>query len=79
MSERKSDAEIPPLISDPIKLAELETRNSLEQYDYAMEEVERWLSAGKPKLRVSTLLTLHRYALKILTSMLVIFAQQVWQ
>jgi Fic family protein len=64
MSERKSDAEIPALIDDPTELAEKEAENALAQFDYAMAEVERWLSEKKPNLRVSTLLTLHRHALE---------------
>lgn len=64
MVDRKSIAEIPVLIDEPIELAEKEASNALEQFDYAMEEVERWVSSGKPNLRVSILLTLHRHALE---------------
>ncbi|WP_202944585.1 Fic family protein [Pseudooceanicola batsensis] len=63
MSDRKSEAEIPTLISDPTELAEKEAANALEQFDWAIEETERWLAEGKPTLRVSMLLTLHRKAL----------------
>lgn len=63
MGDRKSDAEIPPLISDPIKLAEREASNALEQFDWAMEEVERWIVAKGPHLKISMLLALHRKAM----------------
>lgn len=63
MGDRKSEAESPVLISDPIKLAEKEAENALSQFDWAMEEVERWLADGKPSLKVSTLFTLHRKAM----------------
>ncbi|MEX3016388.1 Fic family protein [Gymnodinialimonas hymeniacidonis] len=63
MSDRKSEAEIPPLIEDPIELAQKEAENALLQFDWGMEEVERWIADGKPKLRVSTLLNLHRKAM----------------
>ncbi|MDH5529741.1 MAG: Fic family protein, partial [Paracoccaceae bacterium] len=63
MAERKSEAEIPPLIDDPVELAKREASNALDQFDWAMEEVERWIAAGKPNLRVSTLLKLHRLAM----------------
>lgn len=63
MSDRKSQAEIPLLIKDPTELAEKEANNALEQFDYAMSEVDRWISSGKPNLKVSILLNLHRYAL----------------
>lgn len=64
MSDRKSEAEIPALIDDPIELAEKEASNALEQFDWGMEEVGRWISAGYPALRLSTLLTLHRKAME---------------
>lgn len=63
MVDRKSEAESPVLISDPIALAEKEAENALFQFDWAMEEVERWLADDKPSLKVSTLLTLHRKAM----------------
>lgn len=63
MGDRKSEAEAPVLISDPIKLAEKEAENALKQFDWAMEEVDKWLAAGTPVLKLSTLLTLHRKAM----------------
>ena len=60
MSDRKSEAESPILISDPIELAEKEAENALHQFDWDMEEVERWLSGGTPSIKISMLLTLHR-------------------
>lgn len=64
MADRKSEAEIPALISDPIELAKKEAENALLQFDWAMEEVERWITAGRPNLRVSTLFALHRKAME---------------
>jgi len=63
MADRKSEAEIPALIKDPIELAKKEAENALLQFDWAMEEVERWIADGSPKVRVSTLLALHRKAM----------------
>lgn len=63
MSDRKSEAEIPPLIEDPIALAKKEAENALVQFDWGMEEVERWIAGDQPRLRVSTLLDLHRKAM----------------
>lgn len=64
MSDRKSEAEIPPLISDPIELAKKEAANALRQFDWGMEEVERWIAEGHPNLKISTLLDLHRKAME---------------
>jgi Fic family protein len=63
LGDRKSEAEIPPLISDPVALAEREARNALDQFDWAISEVDRWIKSGDPSLRVSTLLKLHRLAM----------------
>lgn len=63
MSDRKSEAEIPALITDPTDLARREASNALNQFDWAMEEVERWIKAGAPSLKLSMLLTLHRLAM----------------
>lgn len=63
MGDRKSEAEIPPLIIDPTELAQREASNALEQFDWAMQEVERWIKSGSPNLRVSVLLKLHRSAM----------------
>ena len=64
MSDRKSEAEIPPLIDDPVELAEREAQNALDQFDWAMDEVRRWIVDGNPKLKISTLLALHRKAME---------------
>lgn len=64
MVERKSEAEIPPLILDPVELAQREAANALAQFDWAMAEVDRWIKSAKPSLKVSTLLQLHRLAME---------------
>jgi len=63
MADRKSEAEIPPLISDPTKLAEREAANALDQFDWAMSEVKDWIGRRNPNLRISMLLMLHRKAM----------------
>ncbi len=63
MSDRKSEAEIPPLITDPVLLAKREAKNALDQFDWAIEEVARWIKSGKPTLKLSVLLKLHRLAM----------------
>lgn len=63
MADRKSEAEIPPLISDPTELAKREAANALDQFDWAMAEIKSWIENGKPNLRISMLLTLHRKAM----------------
>jgi len=63
MQDRKSEAELPPLITDPTELAEKEAENALHQFDWAMEEIDRWLAEDKPTLKLSTLLSLHRKAM----------------
>lgn len=63
MSDRKSEAEIPALITDPTDLARREASNALIQFDWAMEEVERWIKLGAPSLKLSMLFTLHRLAM----------------
>lgn len=63
MADRKSEAETPVLVSDPIELAKREASNALDQFDWGMDEVDRWLSSGRPNLKVSMLLELHRRAL----------------
>ncbi len=62
--ERKSEAEIPPLIVDPQALAEKEAENAVAQFDWAMDEVGRWIQHRRPTLRVSMLLDLHRKAME---------------
>ncbi|MBD3679657.1 MAG: Fic family protein [Rhodobacteraceae bacterium] len=64
MSERKSEAEIPPLINDPVELAKKEAENALAQFDWGIEEVERWIAEDQPRLRISMLLDLHRKAME---------------
>jgi Fic family protein len=64
MSDRKSEAEIPPLIEDPVELAKREALNALAQFDWAMEELARWIKFDQPNLRVSVLLKLHRLAME---------------
>ncbi|WGH79454.1 Fic family protein [Jannaschia ovalis] len=63
MADRKSEAEVPVLISDPIELAEKEAANALDQFDWGMDEVERWIKAKRPSLNISMVLTLHRKAM----------------
>jgi Fic family protein len=60
--DRRSEADEPVLITDPVELARHEAANALDQYDEGMAELERWL-AGKPRLKVSLVLSLHRLAL----------------
>ena len=62
-NDRKSEAEIPALISDPIELAKLEASNALKQYDRAVSEIESWIKAGKTNIRFPLLLELHRLAM----------------
>lgn len=64
MADRKSEAEIPPLIDDPTELAEKEAQNALEQFDWAMSEVRGWIENDNPNLKISMLLTLHRKAME---------------
>lgn len=63
MNDRKSEASEPDLIADPIARARREAENALTQFDWGMDEVERWIADGKPNLRTSILLRLHRLAL----------------
>ena len=42
MSDRSSEADEPVLINDPVALAQKEAENALEQFDWGMEEVDRW-------------------------------------
>lgn len=64
MSDRKSEAEIPALIEDPIELAEKEAANALAQFDWAMSQVESWVQSGTTNFKVSMLLDLHRKAME---------------
>lgn len=64
MSPRKSEAELPVLIEDPVKLAEREAQNALGQFDWGMQRVEDYLAGEGEILRVSILLNLHRQAME---------------
>ena len=64
MSDRSSEADEPVLIKDPVALAQKEAENALEQFDWGMEEVDRWLTSRQRRLRVSLVLDLHRLALQ---------------
>lgn len=64
MSDRSSEADEPVLINDPVALAQKEAENALEQFDWGMEEVDRWLASRQRRLRVSLVLDLHRLALQ---------------
>lgn len=61
--DRKSEAEYPPLVFDPIELAQLEAANALNQFDWALSEVDRWIQTGKPNISFPLLLDLHRLAM----------------
>lgn len=56
----------PDLIADPDEKALAEARNALRQFDIGMVLLDHWLDnkAGKPRLRVSDLLYLNRFALE---------------
>jgi Fic family protein len=61
---RHSSAFDPDLISDPDKRAAKEASNGLRQIDAVVEIVEHYVETDRPfRLRVSTLLRLHRIAL----------------
>ena len=62
-SARHSHALEPELITDPIKKAELEASNGLQQYDLAVNFVEQSIERGAFRLRPSLILSLHREAL----------------
>jgi Fic family protein len=67
--DRHSKALDAELITDPVELAHAEARNGLRQADRVIEMVEYWLEPERPfRLRVSTLLDLHRYALEGISS-----------
>ena len=67
--DRHSKAFEAELITDPTELAQAEARNGLRQADRVIEMVEYWLQPERPfRLRVSTLLDLHRYALEGISS-----------
>ena len=61
---RHSSASDADLISDPDERAAREAKNGLRQIDAVVEIVEHYIETGRPfRLRVSTLLHLHRIAL----------------
>lgn len=63
--ERHSRALSPELITDPEEKARREAANGLRQFDVAMEILEEWRARGaKFRLRMPTVLTLHRTALE---------------
>lgn len=67
--ERHSKAEIADLVSDPEEKARREARNGLRQFDLVLDFVESWLPPDRPfRLRLSTILQLHRTALDGLSS-----------
>lgn len=61
--QRHSRAYEAALIEDPFKKAEAEARNGLRQYDLAAQMIQHALDLGSFKLRLSTILSLHREAL----------------
>src|SRR5215831_1331534 len=64
-NERYSVPLNPDLITDPDEKAKAEARNSLRQFDAAMEMVEYWLQPERPfKLRPSAILRLQGIALE---------------
>lgn len=66
---RHSRALDAPLITDPDAIAAAEGRNGLRQIDEVIEMVEHHIQSGRPfKLRPSTLLHLHRFALEGISS-----------
>lgn len=63
--DRHSRAASPELITDPMKKAEREARNALQQFDTAVKLIDDWLlTPERPfKLRLSLIQQLHRIAL----------------
>jgi len=70
MADRQSKADEPQIVVDPVERAKLEARNALEQFDAAINLVEQFTAADHPpfRLRSSTILHLHRIALKGLSA-----------
>jgi Fic family protein len=63
--DRKSKAASPDLIRDPHELARQEAENGLRQAGEVLEMVEHYRETRRPfKLRISTILHLHRTALE---------------
>ena len=68
-NQRHSHAASPELISDPDERAEREALNGLRQFDAAREMINHWLEPDRPfRLRLSTILQLHRVALEGISS-----------
>lgn len=66
---RHSKPAEPDLISDPTRQAEHEVFNALRQYDQGVELIRMYVDSDRPfKLRVSTILGLHRVALEGLSN-----------
>ena len=65
---RHSRALEPELISDPVARAEAESRNVLRQYDLAVQVVMESVERQSFRLRLSTILGLHREALRGISS-----------
>jgi Fic family protein len=70
MTDRHSKADEPQIVVDPSERAKLEARNALEQFDAAITLVEQFTATDHPpfRLRSSTILQLHRIALKGLSA-----------
>jgi len=63
--DRRSRAVEVELITDPDEKARQEARNGLRQFDEAIEQIAYWLQPERPyKLRISSILSLHRKALE---------------
>lgn len=64
--DRHSSVEEPDLIDDPDEKALAEARNALRQFDIGMVLLEHWLDnkEKRPRIRVSDLLYLNRFALE---------------
>ena len=65
---RDSRAHDPELIKDPTERAEAEVRNGFRQYDAGVAMAQEAIERGTFKLRPSMLLTLHREALRGISS-----------
>lgn len=61
---RETEHQIAPITSDPVALAEAEARNGLLQYDLGIQIVMNAIERRRFRLQVSTLLDLHREALR---------------
>ena len=69
--ERHSEAREAELVTDPEECARLEARNTLRQFDLVIDRIEYWTAPSAPspfRLRLSTILDLHRAALEGLSA-----------